>query len=60
MNSKIFNAVLAMDAYNRGYGASLELPTVIGTTKLGNATPEVVVIFISPEHIVRHPCRIPS
>ena len=38
MSNDLFHAILAMDAYNRGYGAALPgLSDVIGT-KLGNAT----------------------
>ncbi len=38
MNSALMNAILAMDAYNRGYGEGLALPTILHNTKVGSAT----------------------
>jgi hypothetical protein len=37
MDSELFTAILAMDAYNRGYNAAIELPDEIDT-EIGNAT----------------------
>jgi hypothetical protein len=39
MNRDLFLAILSMDSYNRGYGQGLKnMPTVLGSTKIGNAT----------------------
>lgn len=38
MNDYLFNAILSMDSYNRGYGRSINLETIPNTSKLGNAT----------------------
>ena len=39
MNRDLFLAILSMDSYNRGYGQGIkDLPTVLGVTKIGNAT----------------------
>lgn len=37
MDFKLFNAILSMDAYNRGYGAKIELSSANGT-EIGNVT----------------------
>lgn len=37
MNYQLFNAILAMDSYNRGYGAGILLPSTIGT-QIGDVT----------------------
>ncbi len=42
MNSDVFRAILAMDSYNRGYGAGVNLQ--VGATQIGNAT-----IYTFPE-----------
>lgn len=39
MDPKVFLSILAMDSYNRGYGAGLRgLPVAANVTRLGNAT----------------------
>jgi hypothetical protein len=39
VNSKLLNAILAMDSYNRGYNEGLLLGTTFtGITQIGNAT----------------------
>ncbi|MBE2190583.1 MAG: hypothetical protein IAE63_00210 [Alphaproteobacteria bacterium] len=45
MNDNIFKAILAMDAYNRGYDANIKFGNLAGTvsldaqgTQIGNAT----------------------
>lgn len=40
MNNKLFNAILSMDAYNRGYnpGIELHLPAATVNQHIGNAT----------------------
>lgn len=38
LKPELINAILAMDAYNRGYDAAIQLPTVQGSSEIGNAT----------------------
>ncbi len=39
MDRDLFLAILAMDAYHRGYGEGVNLGAItLGTTKIGNAT----------------------
>jgi len=37
MDSNVFKAILAMDAYNRGYAEGIALPSVVNSTRIGNA-----------------------
>lgn len=37
ISNELFNAILSLDAYNRGYDASIELPDSINT-QIGTAT----------------------
>lgn len=38
MDRDLFLAILAMDAYNRGYGEGVTLPVILNSTQIGNAT----------------------
>ncbi|MCB1558098.1 MAG: hypothetical protein KDJ50_04170 [Alphaproteobacteria bacterium] len=37
MDSNVFKALLAMDAYNRGYAEGITLPSVVNSTEIGKA-----------------------
>lgn len=37
LQPELFKAILAMDAYNRGYDEGIELPVILNNTQIGNA-----------------------